>query len=138
MIPFSKPAESLSALYAKMAARGLGVSTPADLQTALENIGYYRLGGYAYPFLIPPDREVFKSGTTWEQIARIYEFDRELRLLVSDAVERIEVGLRARLISATTTAALPTDPAAPVEGSTPMLPVGTALVHGPGTFPPEV
>jgi|GEM_PF-2828502 len=35
-------------------------------------------------------------------IARLYEFDRELRLLVNDAIERVEVAIRASLISATT------------------------------------
>lgn len=104
MSVYGKPALDLAALYTKIAGRGLAVAVPADLEAALENLGYYRIGGYAYPFLIPPDRKVFKAGTTWEQIARVYEFDRELRLLVSDAIERIEVGLRARLITATTTA----------------------------------
>lgn len=105
MTSYAKPAKDLASLFAKISSRGLVVSNPADLQSALENVGYYRLGGYAYPFLVAPERKVFKSGTTWEQIARVYEFDRELRLLVTDAVERIEVGLRARLITATTLAA---------------------------------
>ncbi len=104
MTPYTKPAQSLGALQAKITGRGLVVAKPADLQAALENLGYYRLGGYAYPFLVPPDRKVFKPDTTWEQIARVYEFDRELRLLVNDAVERIEVAFRARLITATTMA----------------------------------
>lgn len=117
MIPYSKPAQSLADLYAKMAGRALTVANPADLQAALENLGYYRLGGYAYPFLVPPARKVFKTGTTWGQIARIYEFDRELRLLVADAIERIEVGLRARIVTATTMAPIPTAVATP--GTTP-------------------
>ena len=104
---YAKPASSLPALYAKITSRGLSVENPDELKAALENLGYYRIGGYAYPFLTPPDRKLFKPGTTWNQIARIYEFDRELRLLVSDAIERIEVALRARLVSATTMEALP-------------------------------
>ena len=102
MTLYAKPANSLPALYAKIVNRGLVVENPDELRAALENIGYYRIGGYAYPFLAPPTRKLFKPGATWKQIARIYEFDRELRLLVSDAIERIEVGLRARLVSATT------------------------------------
>ncbi|MCF7689085.1 MAG: Abi family protein [Cephaloticoccus sp.] len=113
MTAYGKPAMGLADLYAKIVGRGLTVATPVDLQAAVENLGYYRLAGYAYPFLVPPDRKVFKAGTTWEQIARVYEFDRELRLLVSDAIERIEVGLRARIITATTTAPIATAVTAP-------------------------
>jgi len=114
--PYTKAAQSLPDLFAKISSRGLHIDNPAELQCALVNLGYYRIAGYAYPFLVPPSRKTFKSGTAWDQIARLYEFDRELRLLVSDAVERIEVGLRARLVSATTmepiaAAAIPGTPA---------------------------
>jgi len=117
---YAKPANSLPALYAKIVSRGLSVEKPDDLKTALENIGYYRIGGYAYPFLTPPTRKVFKPGTTWNQIARIYEFDRELRLLVCDAIERIEVGIRARIVSATTMEALPASATA-LPGAAPVI-----------------
>lgn len=134
MTPYVKPPKDLAALYAKITSRGLTVTDPADLQSALENLGYYRLGGYAYPFLAPPDRKVFKSGTTWEQIARLYEFDRELRLLVSDAVERIEVGLRARIISATTMEPLPPDPTVPTGVPAPVIPWGPHWFMDPARF----
>lgn len=51
---FTKPARTLPELYAKITGRGLAVASPADLRYALENLGYYRLGGYAYPFLSLP------------------------------------------------------------------------------------
>lgn len=88
---FTKPALSLADLFTKIVSRGLQVSNLLDLKNALVNLGYYRLAGYVYPFLVPPARKIFKPETTWHHIARIYEFDRELRLLVTDAVERIEV-----------------------------------------------
>ena len=36
----------------------------------------------------------FIPGTTWNDINSLYRFDRKLRLLVFDAIERIEIALR--------------------------------------------
>jgi abortive infection bacteriophage resistance protein len=97
---FLKPVCNLPDLLQTLKSRGLLVSSDADALSALENIGYYRLAGYAYPFLEAPSRQCFKPGTTWEQISRLYEFDRELRVHGIDGIERVEVSVRARLITA--------------------------------------
>lgn len=39
----------------------------------------------------------FKDGTEFKQIVNLYSFDRELRLLIMDAIERVEVAIRATL-----------------------------------------
>lgn len=67
----------------------------------LRFIGYYRLSAYALPFqqagaalnLGLPDKP-FLPGASFEDLLRLYVFDRELRLLVMDAIERIEVAVR--------------------------------------------
>jgi len=41
--------------------------------------------------------ENYKAGTRFEDLIELYEFDRQLRILIVDAVERIEVAFRARL-----------------------------------------
>lgn len=63
---------------------------------ALSHVSYYRLNGYARYFYVPDNSAspVFKFGTTFEKIWQIYRFDRELRLLTLDAIERIEVAIR--------------------------------------------
>src|SRR5699024_6056657 len=67
------------------------------------NVGYYRLSAYWSPYreLLreePPIRgDNFLPGTTFEDIAALYEFDRKLRTLVHDGIERIEIGLRTQL-----------------------------------------
>ncbi|UGT48860.1 Abi family protein [Nocardia asteroides] len=72
-------------------------------------IGYYRLSGYWYIFRehaadYGPIREhdalrgdFFVDGTTFDQVVDLYEFDRRLRLIVLDGIERVEVALRMRL-----------------------------------------
>ncbi len=62
----------------------------------LENISYYRLSAYMLPFQLVKD--VFNAGTTFQQIIDLYVFDRELRLIVLDAIERVEISIRSQII----------------------------------------
>ena len=97
---FSKPAQSLPDQLRSMTARGLVVLDSAQAQHYLAHIGYYRLSAYALPF---QDRTFaghpFKPGTTFSQILNLYRFDRELRILVIDAIERVEVSVRAQIVN---------------------------------------
>ena len=58
----------------------------------LKVVNYYRLSGYWFPYRRPDDS--FAPGTTFEAIWQHYVFDRRLRLLVMDALERMEVTVR--------------------------------------------
>jgi len=64
---------------------------------------YYRLSGYWHPFRQPapiagaPALDGFKPGTSFDEVWCRYAFDRHLRLLVMDAIERIEVAVRTQL-----------------------------------------
>ena len=62
----------------------------------LAQISYYRLSAYFLPYQKVKDR--FDDGTTFNQIVDTYSFDRELRLLVFDCIERIEVAIRTQFI----------------------------------------
>ncbi|WP_168176530.1 Abi family protein [Williamsia sp. 1135] len=65
--------------------------------------GYYQLSGYWYPFreANPSDRQrpldTFSTGTSFAEVARLYEFDRHLKSKVHSGVERIEVAMRSQL-----------------------------------------
>lgn len=69
------------------------------LKRALETVGYYRLSAYWFPYKTTTDegKTIFRGGTTFDGIMRTYEFDRRLRLLMFEAVGRIEVFMRSRL-----------------------------------------
>lgn len=68
----------------------------------LKRIGYYRLSGYAYPFRLPAQTgksgsviaDGFNPGTKFSSFLDLYVFDKKLRMLMLDAIERVEVGLR--------------------------------------------
>jgi len=59
-------------------------------------LNYYRLSGYWQRYQSNKQTHLFSDGATFEQVILDYVFDRELRLLVLDAVEQIETSIRTR------------------------------------------
>jgi len=98
---FSKPALPIGNQLAKLVSKGLLIGDTKEAESLLASIGYYRLSGYSHPFRSSSNRSRFKNGTTFEQILRLYEFDRRLRLLVGDAIDRCEVAIRAQVVNET-------------------------------------
>lgn len=62
----------------------------------LQDVGYYRLSGYWHIHKKRGSDE-FWEGTTFERVWATYVFDRQFRLVVLDAVERVEVYMRTQL-----------------------------------------
>jgi abortive infection bacteriophage resistance protein len=92
---FLKPSLSLDEQIALLENRGLIIENPQRLHRYLRFIGYYRLSGYFRYFQIKDDPlNRFQPNTTFDQTLRCYIFDRKLRLMIMDAVERIEVAFR--------------------------------------------
>jgi len=60
----------------------------------IQRVGYFRLLPY---FRVRQVDKKFRPNTEFEDIHNIYLFDRKLRLLCLDAIERIEVALRASI-----------------------------------------
>lgn len=75
--------------------RGCIIADKTACEDILRNVGYYRFSAYFLPYKTTDDK--YKNSTTLDKAYGIYEFDRELRLLLFSAVEEIEVSLRARL-----------------------------------------
>lgn len=101
-ITFDKPALSLDEQIDLLISRGLIVSCRETVKQYLQFIGYYRFAGYWFPFqeesvLVGTNDHKFKAGTTFDQILEHYTFDRKLRVLLIDAIERIEVAFRTTL-----------------------------------------
>ncbi len=64
----------------------------------LENISYYRLKGYWWDMQADYTLHTFQANTYFEDIVERYNFDRHLRLILFDAIERIEIALRTKMI----------------------------------------
>ena len=81
--------------------RGMEVDDEAIATHHLEFISYCRLEDYWSIFEASEDNEncrAFREGTAFNDVLEVYNFDRELRLLVLDAIERVEVAFRARWV----------------------------------------
>lgn len=97
LMKFTKPAVSIADQIALLEGRGMVVANHAIAAHYLQHVSYYRLRAYWLPFELPTPaagEHKFKGGTTFENVLSLYVFDRQLRLLVMDAVERVEVSLR--------------------------------------------
>jgi abortive infection bacteriophage resistance protein len=98
---YTKPALSFEQQAQRLIDRGL-IADKATLVAHLSTVNYYRLSAYWYPFKrinMATGAECFAAGTTFDVIWRRYAFDRQLRLLLMEAVERVEIALlRTRLV----------------------------------------
>lgn len=94
--PYTKPATTYAEQIAKLKSRGMKIDDEQAAAFYLQHISYYRLGAYWLPFEADHATHQFQGGATFEHVLRLYNFDRELRLLVLDAIERIEVSARAQ------------------------------------------
>jgi len=74
--------------------RGL-IADRNALIACLQAVNYYRLSGYLFSFRDGGDS--FLPGTSLEKIWRRYAFDRQLRISILDAIERVEISTRAAL-----------------------------------------
>lgn len=95
---YEKPWLSYEEQAERLAERGL-LFNHDELIGRLTDIGYYRLSGYWYIFKSNPgtEDESFVGGTDFEEVWDLYAFDRQLRLIVLDAIERVEVYMRTQL-----------------------------------------
>jgi abortive infection bacteriophage resistance protein len=76
--------------------RGLVIDNEQKALSYLKEISYYRLSAYFLPYQKAKDK--FDAYINFDQIIKTYSFDRELRLLVFDCIERIEVAIRTQFV----------------------------------------
>lgn len=100
--PYLTPKQQITLLQS----RGMEVSDLSKAEAYLSHIGYYRLSAYWYPFRKYTEsvglngktqriiKDEFQSGTQFSDCLDLYVFDKKLRLLVMDAIERVEIALR--------------------------------------------
>jgi len=88
---YTKPALKIQDQVALLRQRGLVIVDNDRALRHLSNISYYRLSAYMLPFKKLDGNsitDIFEDGTTWDDVYNLYRFDRKLRLLIFDAIER--------------------------------------------------
>ena len=102
MRTYNKPALTIDQQITLLEQRGLAIPDKARAKRHLSNVSYYRLSAYMLPYRVldasGSHLDQFVSSATWDDIYNLYKFDRKLRLLVFDAIERIEIALRTQMI----------------------------------------
>lgn len=94
-IPFIKTYSTPHELVQLLKTRGMEITDEEKAQHYLSHIGYYRLSAYMYPLLsIPKEQHLFKQGVTFGKVMMLYRFDKKLRLLLFNEIEKIEVAVR--------------------------------------------
>ncbi|MEX8549358.1 MAG: Abi family protein [Mucilaginibacter sp.] len=94
----NKPSYIVEEQIALLKQRGMLFQDETQAANLLKNISYYRLKGYWWDMQEDIVLHTFKPRTYFEDIIDRYNFDRHLRLILFDAIERIEVALRTKLI----------------------------------------
>ncbi len=80
--------------------RDLVISNDAYVLTKLQHINYYRLSAYFLPYQHnknSQNKNKFLPDTAFEDIIKLYYFDTELRKIIFEAIEVIEVYLRTQI-----------------------------------------
>ena len=99
-VHFQKPYRSAHDLVKLLQSRGLTISDSAKAESYLEYIGYYRLSAYMYPLLqMPKELHRYKPYSSFSQVMMLYRFDKKLRLLIFNEIEKIEVAVRSAIVN---------------------------------------
>lgn len=92
---FLKPHLSYKEQLNLLKNRNLNISNEAYALNKLKHISYYRLSAYFLPYY-KKDKH-FIENTTFEDIVKLYYFDKELKNLIFTSIEKIEIYLRTQL-----------------------------------------
>lgn len=98
---YSKKPLTIEEQIVKLRNRGLHFSDKTLASRYLQNISYYRLRAFTYPFQNNQDPEAdhafLRDDIDFKDILDLYVFDRRLRNLIFNELEKIEVAVRTQL-----------------------------------------
>lgn len=93
---YDKPVLTYQQQIAHLRSNGMVITDEAQAEYWLRHVSYYRLSAYWLYFEHPKGTggPRFKTGTTFEAVTTLYDFDRILRRLTMRGTEHVEVALR--------------------------------------------
>lgn len=99
MKAYPKVIHSTHDLITDLQSKGMSIPDTLLAEKAIEQVGYYRLRGYAFHFFDATTGK-FHSGTSFDNVLQLYYFNCELSSLLFAMSSKVEVALRARLCEA--------------------------------------
>jgi len=94
----NKPPRSIEEQLQLLKDRGMQFHDEKEALNILKNISYYRLKGYWWDMQNDRINHLFHPESFFEEVIERYNFDRKLRIILFDAIERIEIALRTKMI----------------------------------------
>lgn len=96
---YLKKALTINEQITQLKERGLVINDDDETHHLLSHISYYRLAGYWWPMQDEPkENHIFKPQSNFSDVIALYNFDHELRVMIFDVIEKIEISLRTKLI----------------------------------------
>ncbi len=95
---YDKQATTIADQISLLTERGLIIEDIKYATLHLSHKSYYRLAGYWWPMQADKENHRFKSDSNFKDVIALYEFDHELRMLLFDIIEKIEISLRTKMI----------------------------------------
>ncbi len=94
----NKESRSIDEQIELLKQRGMLVGDEIFAARHLAHISYYRLKGYWWDMQSDRANHLFQPDSKLEDVITRYYFDKELRLILFDAIETIEITLRTKMI----------------------------------------
>lgn len=97
-INFDKSYTTATEILQLLHKRGLKITDENKAKHYITYIGYYRLSAYLYPMLADPKSDHhFKPQSTFHNAMSLYRFDKKLRMLLFNEIEKIEIAFRSAI-----------------------------------------
>ena len=97
-MPVNKLSRTITEQIALLKSRGMLMKDEQTAALYLNHISYFRLKGYWWDMQTDRINHIFALNSYFEDVIARYNFDRQLRLILFDAIEFIEIALRTKLI----------------------------------------
>ena len=100
MAKYNKPNKTSEQLVENLIAKGLIINDKKKIINYVRNIGYFRLKAYFHPlYQEPKHKKLFKPDASFDKLMNMYRFDRKLRILLFNEIEKIEIAFRSTIVS---------------------------------------
>lgn len=100
-IHYTKQYTEPSDLVALLKSRSVIINNDAEAAEYIKSIGYYRLSAYMYPYLKDPkENHIYQDNVSFnDDILMLYRFDKKLKMLLLNEMEKIEVAVRSAVVN---------------------------------------
>jgi len=104
MMEFTKTPLNIVEQIELIKLKGISIEDDAFARRVLTHVNYHRLQAYCFPYEKVDRRNIGKlshcliSGKSFKHVFKLYTFDRSLRLLLLEAIEIVEIALRAHFV----------------------------------------